>query len=223
MDIADEIIIIDSFSTDATKEICSQFEVKFIESEWLGYSESKNLGIRNCQYSYILSIDADEELSPMLKKQILEAKKKGLYSAYTCNRLSNYCGKWIHHGDWYADRKMRVWNKEDGLWEGDIHERVKLRKEVKLKHLKGDINHFSYYSISEHLRQTDKYSTLSAINLFNKNKNAGFIKIVISPFIHFGRSYFIKLGFLDGFYGFTIALITAFGTFLKYAKLKDMN
>ncbi len=223
VDIADEIIVIDSFSSDATKEICSRFNVNFIEAEWLGYSKSKNFGIEQSKYSYILSLDADEEVSESLKMQILNAKEMGLTSAYSCNRLSNYCGKWIHHGDWYPDRKMRLWNKADGLWEGEIHESVNLRKEIKVKHLKGDIHHFSYYSISEHLVQTNKYSSLSAINLFNKNKKAGFIKLVISPFIHFGRSYFFKLGFLDGFYGFTIALITAFGTFLKYAKLKEMN
>jgi len=223
VDIADEIIVIDSFSNDATKEICSHFNVKFIEAEWLGYSKSKNFAIQQCQYSYIFSLDADEEVSETLKLNILDEKEKGLTGAYSFNRLSNYCGKWIHHGDWYPDRKMRLWNKADGLWEGDIHESVNLKKGIKIRHLKGDIHHFSYYSISEHLAQMNKYSSLSAINLYKRNKKAGFIKLVISPYIQFGRSYFIKLGFLDGFYGFTIALITSFGTFLKYAKLKEMK
>ena len=223
VDIADEIIVVDSFSNDATKDICSRFNVTFIEAEWLGYSESKNFGIQQCRHSYILSLDADEEISESLKRSILDAKEKGLSSAYSCNRLSNYCGKWIRHGDWYPDRKMRLWNKTDGLWEGEIHESVNLKKGIKIRHLKGDIHHFSYYTISEHIVQTNKYSSLSAINLFKKDKKAGFIKLVISPYIQFGRSYFIKLGFLDGFYGFTIALITAFGTFLKYAKLKEMK
>ena len=222
-DIADEIIIIDSYSTDNTKAICSEYKVNFIEAEWLGYSKSKNLGIKRSQFSYILSLDADEELSEALRTQILQEKKKGLENAYSFNRLSNYCGKWIHHGDWYPDRKMRLWNKEDGEWEGDIHESVILKKGIKVNHLKGDIHHYSYYSIDEHIDQINKYSGLSANDLRRRNKKAGFIKLVVSPYIQFGRSYIIKLGFLDGFEGFAIALITAFGTFLKYAKLRKMN
>lgn len=221
VDVADEIIVIDSFSTDSTKEICNKYPVNFIESEWKGYSASKNFGIEQSSHSYILSIDADEEISKYLKESILKEKLKGLTGAYSFNRLSNYCGKWIRHGDWYPDRKMRIWNKADGIWVGDIHEKTQLKKDVKVKHLKGDLNHYSYYNISEHIRQIDKYSSLSAKELFEKNKKAGFIKLRISPFIQFIRSYFLKLGFLDGFSGLAIAVITAFGTFLKYAKLKE--
>jgi glycosyltransferase involved in cell wall biosynthesis len=221
--VADEIIIIDSYSTDNTKAICAKYKVNFVEAEWLGYSKSKNLGIENSHFSYILSLDADEALSETLKTQILKEKEKGLKNAYSFNRLSNYCGKWIRHGDWYPDRKMRLWNKEDGEWEGEIHESVKLREGISVSRLKGDIHHYSYYSINEHIDQVNKYSSLSAQALKRKNKRAGFIKLVISPYIQFGRSYIVKLGFLDGFEGFAIALITAFGTFLKYAKLRKMN
>ena len=221
IDVADEIIVIDSFSTDSTREICNKYPVKFIESEWKGYSGSKNFGIEQTSHSYILSIDADEELSEKLKESILKKKSIGLSGAYSFNRLSNYCGKWIRHGDWYPDRKMRLWNKADGIWVGDIHEKTALKKEVKVKHLKGDLNHYSYYNISEHILQINKYSSLSAKALFEKNKNANFIKLRISPLIQFNRSYFLKLGFLDGFSGLAIAVITAFGTFLKYAKLRE--
>ncbi|HHE65609.1 MAG TPA: glycosyltransferase family 2 protein [Bacteroidetes bacterium] len=222
VDVADEIVVIDSFSTDNTQEICNKYSVKFIESEWKGYSESKNFGIEQTSHSYILSIDADEELSEKLKKSILKEKSKGLSGAYSFNRLSNYCGKWIRHGDWYPDRKMRLWNKADGIWVGEIHEKTALNKEVKIKHIKGDLHHYSYYNISEHIQQVDKYSSLSAQTLFDKNKKAGFIKLVFSPLIQFNSGYFLRLGFLDGFSGLTIAVITAFGTFLKYAKLKEL-
>lgn len=221
--IADEIIIIDSYSTDNTKAICAEYQVNFIETDWLGYSKSKNFGIEKSQFPYILSLDADEALSETLKTQLLKEKEKGLKGAYAFNRLSNYCGKWIRHGDWYPDRKMRLWNKEDGEWEGEIHESVRLKKGITVSRLKGDIHHYSYYNISEHINQINKYSSLSAKALHSKNKKAGVIKLVVSPFIQFGGSYVLKLGFLDGFEGFAIALITAFGTFLKYAKLRKMN
>ena len=220
VDIADEIVVIDSFSTDKTREICSEYRVKFIESEWKGYSGSKNFGIEQASYSYIFSIDADEEISEKLKKSILKEKSKGLSNAYSSNRVSNYCGKWRRHGDWYPDRKMRLWNKADGIWVGEIHEKIALNKKVIVKHLKGDLNHYSYYSISEHIRQIDKYSSLSAQALFDNNKKAGFIKLVISPLVQFNSGYFFRLGFLDGFSGLTIAVVTAFGTFLKYTKLR---
>jgi glycosyltransferase involved in cell wall biosynthesis len=220
VNIADEIIIVDSFSTDRTREICSQYSVNFIESEWLGYSASKNFGNEQASHAYILSLDADEELSEELINSIQKEKSNGLSGAYSFNRLSNYCGKWIRHGDWYPDRKMRLWNKSDGQWVGDIHEKVNLNSN-KIKHLKGDLHHFSYYHISQHIDQINKYSTLSAQDLFERNKKAGFIKLVFSPLVQFISGYFIKLGFLDGFYGFTIAVNTAYGTFLKYAKLKE--
>jgi len=219
--VADEIIIIDSFSTDRTRDICTNYPTTFIESQWLGYSESKNLGNNKATHDYILSLDADEELSDTLRNSILSEKKTGLSSAYSFNRLSNYCGSWIRHGDWYPDRKMRLWNKNEGQWEGDIHEKVTLNQSIIIKHLKGDLNHFSYSAISEHIQQIDKYSELSAQKMFENNKKAGFIKLVFSPLFQFISGYLLRLGYLDGFNGFTIAIITAFGTYLKYAKLRE--
>jgi len=219
--VADEIIVIDSFSTDRTREICANYPTTFIESEWLGYSESKNLGNNKATHDYILSLDADEALSDSLKESIQAKKGKGLTGAYSFNRLSNYCGKWIRHGDWYPDRKMRLWNKNEGRWEGDIHEKVVLTENIDNKHLKGDLYHYSYYAISEHIQQIDKYSELSARHLYEKNKKVGVIKLTLSPLFQFLSGYVFRLGFLDGFNGFTIAVITAFGTYLKYAKLKE--
>jgi glycosyltransferase involved in cell wall biosynthesis len=222
VEVVDEIVIIDSFSSDQTPEICNQYHVKFIESEWLGYSDSKNFGIEQTTFNYILSIDADEALSEKLIKSIQKEKSNGLSGAYSFNRLSNYCGKWIHHGDWYPDKKMRLWNKSEGRWVGNIHEKVNLNS-VNIKHIKGDLHHYSFYSISEHISQINKYSTLSAENLFERNKKSGFLKLIFSPFFQFFSGYIVKLGFLDGFAGFTIAINTAYGTFLKYAKLKEMQ
>lgn len=218
--VADEIIVLDSYSSDKTKTICEEFEVKFIESAWKGYSQSKNIANAHASNAYILSVDADEELSEALKESILKAKERGLNGAYSFNRLSNYMGRWIRHGDWYPDRKMRIWNKNEGSWKGEIHEKVEFPVNVSIKHLKGDLNHYSYYSISEHIEQINKYSTLSAEELYRKKKKVGFIKIILSPWSQFFTSFVIKLGFLDGYKGFAISLITSFGSYLKYAKLR---
>lgn len=218
--VADEIIVLDSYSSDKTKTICEEFGVKFIESAWKGYSQSKNTANAHASNDYILSVDADEELSEVLKGSIHKAKETGLNGAYSFNRLSNYMGSWIKHGDWYPDKKIRIWNKNEGSWKGEIHEKVEFTVNVSVKHLKGDLNHYSYYSISEHIEQINKYSTLSAEELYRKQKKVGFLKIVLSPWSQFFTSFVIKLGFLDGYKGFAISLITSFGSYLKYAKLR---
>jgi glycosyltransferase involved in cell wall biosynthesis len=221
--IADEIIIIDSHSTDQTRSICETFNCKFYSQDWKGYSGSKNIGNSKANFSHILSLDADEELSPKLQQSILAAKEKGLAGAYSFSRLSNYCGTWIKHGDWYPDRKLRIWPKDEGKWEGEIHEKVALNPGVSVKTLKGDLHHYSYYSINEHIQQINSYSSLHAKIMFQKGKKATFTKLIFSPALNFISGFVFKGGFRDGYYGFMIAIFVALGTFLKYAKLFHLN
>lgn len=223
VDIADEIVVIDSFSTDQTLSICERFNTRFESVKWQGFSKSKNYGNQLAKHDYILSIDADEAVSPELKSSLLEKKKKGFSGAYKFNRLSNYCGRWIHHGDWYPDTKLRLFNRNEGQWKGEIHEKVVLNDPDAVTHLSGDLYHYSYYSIDEHILRTNKYATLSANHLWRQQKKASWSKLFFSPLVQFLRSYFIKRGFMDGFIGFVIAIIISFGTFLKYAKLKMLE
>jgi glycosyltransferase involved in cell wall biosynthesis len=223
-EVADEIIVVDSFSTDKTAEICRKFPVKFIQKEWMGYSSAKNSGNSMANNDYILSIDADEALSDELRKTILELKKSdNLFDAYRFNRLANYCGKWIHHCGWYPDTKLRLWNRLKGRWEGEIHEEVKIKSSAKVGFIKGDLLHFSYYSIEQHINQVNNFTKLAAKAAFEKGKKAGLFKILFSPFIKFTMDYFLRLGFLDGYAGFVICRISAHATFLKYAKLRELN
>lgn len=223
-EVADEIVVVDSFSTDKTAEICQDFPVKFIQKEWMGYSSAKNFANSLANNDYILSIDADEALSDELKKSILELKKSdNLFDAYRFNRLANYCGSWIHHCSWYPDIKLRLWNRHKGQWEGEIHEEIKMKSSAKAGFIKGDLLHFSYYSIEQHIRQVNNFTDLAAKAAFEKGKKAGCLKILFSPFIKFTRDYFLKLGFLDGYAGFVICRISAHATFLKYAKLRQLN
>lgn len=222
-DIVDEIIVVDSFSNDQTKEICLVNNVKFYSLNWEGYSFAKNYGNNLANYDYILSIDADEALSETLKIEISVIKNSNIfYDAYCLKRLTNYCGSWIYHCGWYPDTKLRLWNKQKGKWEGNIHEEVKMVKNSNIITLKGDLLHYSYYSIQQHINQANKFTDLTAMEAYKKGIKAGFMKIFFSPLIKFIRDYFIKLGFLDGYYGFVVCKISAFATYMKYIKLREL-
>ncbi len=223
-DIADEIVVVDSFSTDATERICNEYNVKFHKQIFLGHIEQKNLAISLCQHDFVLSLDADEALSDELKKSIRAVKNKFEFDAYEMNRLSNYCGKWIYHSGWYPDKKIRLINKSKGKFGGqNPHDKILLIENSSLKHLQGDILHYTYYTVEEHYKQADKFSTIAATELFKKQIQTNTIHIAIKTAAKFIRNYFIMLGFLDGAAGFTICRIAAYETYLKYSKLKALN
>ncbi len=222
--VADEIVILDSYSSDKTEEICKKYKAKFYQNVFYGHIEQKNEAIKYAKYKYVLSLDADEALSKSLKKSIIEAKKNFFNDGYIFNRMTNYCGKWIKYSGWYPDKKLRLWNKEKGKWAGENpHDKYELEKKSKIGFLEGDLMHYSYYKISEHIQQIDKFSEIRAKVLSKKGKKTNIFQIIVKPFWKFLRHYFLKLGFLDGYYGFVISIISAHATFLRYAKLKQFN
>lgn len=220
--LADEIVIVDSGSTDSTLQIAEEFSARIVQQKWLGYSEQKNSGNQLALHDWILSLDADEALSPDLKAEIIQIKNSGFKGVYEFPRLTNYCGTFVRHGGWYPDYKVRIFNRKNVCWQGTIHETLKGFSTTDITRLKGDCLHFSYYTIQEHIRQTEKFTDLSAQDLFAKNKNVSWIKTVFSPMARFVSGYFFKLGFLDGKAGFYIAKISAMSTRLKYKKLKSL-
>jgi glycosyltransferase involved in cell wall biosynthesis len=220
-DIADEVIVVDSFSTDRTEEICREKGVQFVQHKFEDYVKQHIFADSLATREYILSLDADEALSDKLIKSIIEIKKDFKAGAYTMNRMTNYCGQWIKHCGWYPDKKLRIYHKNAGEWSGKkIHESVKLKEGTSIEHLKGDILHYSFYTISEHINQANKFTDITAQVAFEEGKKAGCIKIVFSPIAKFIRDYIFNLGFLDGYNGFLICQISANATFLKYVKLK---
>lgn len=219
--VADDIVIVDSFSTDDTPAICKNFNLNFIQRKWEGYSDTKNFANAQAKYDWVLSLDADEALSEELKKSILEIKKGNQTSAYKFNRCTNYCGKWIRHCGWYPDTKIRIFDRRTSRWEGNIHEKLVIEGEA--QQLKGDCLHYSYYFIEEHYKQSDKFTTIAAEELFEQGKNASVLKLWISPVFKFLNCYVAKLGFLDGYAGFLVCKIMAYSTFSKYAKLRALN
>lgn len=226
VDVADEIIVLDSFSTDRTEEICKARNVRFEQRKWEGYAASKNYLNSLASHEYILSIDADEAPDEELKNQILQlktAENKKNY-IYSVNRLTNYCGKWIYHSGWYPDVKVRLFPKDLCRWEGAfVHEELVCDVELKVVQLKGHLEHYSYYSYKDHRERADRYSILTAQKLHNSGKRVSAIKPAISAFGRFVAMYLIKKGFLDGKMGWKIALISAKSNIVKYKELRRLN
>jgi glycosyltransferase involved in cell wall biosynthesis len=221
--IADEIIVVDSFSTDATESICSGYDLQFIKHAFEGHIQQKNWALEKASKAYILSLDADEALSDELKQSISAIKQRSDFDAYTMNRLTNYCGKWIHHGSWYPDTKLRLAKKSLVQWGGENPHDKLITNSKKIKHLKGDILHYSYYSIEGHLKQQEKFSSIAAEAMFLRGKKAPLYKLILNPAASFIKDIFIRLGFLDGKSGFTIAIISARSVFWKYRKLRNLH
>lgn len=223
--IADDIVVVDSGSTDKTGEICLAQGARFIRHPWLGFAETKNFANSQAKFSFILSLDADEALSEELKASIFKLKEgQPENSAYRMNRLTNYCGKWIKHCGWYPDSKIRLFNRDNARWTGVvIHEKLTTDSGIEVKQLKGDILHYSYYSITGHIAQANRFTDLTAEEALGKGKKVNLAQILFKPPIKFIRDYFFKLGFLDGYYGFIICRISAQATFYKYIKLRQLN
>ncbi len=222
--VADEIIVVDSLSNDRTVEICKSKGVTVISQPFLGYAAQKNFGNTHTKFDYIISLDADEALSPELTNSLKKIKPSSINIAYEFNRLTNYCGKWIRHGGWYPDSKIRIWEKSKGEWVGEgVHETLKLADNTSIVKLKGDLLHYTTDNISQHIDQIQKFTTLAAQSLHEKGKKTSIATILFNSWFKFVRDYFILFGFLDGFYGFVIAFNSAFATYLKYLKLYDLN
>jgi len=221
--VADEIVVVDSYSTDHTEEICKAFNVKFIRHRFFGHIEQKNWAILQASSPYILSLDADEALSDELRMSILKVKGNWTHDAYYFNRLTNYCGKWIRHTSWYPARKLRLWDSRKGLWGGfNPHDRFLLTKGSTRKFLSGDILHYSYYTVSEHLEQINSFSTIMSRSYFNRGRRVYVYSIFIHPMWRFFKDFLLRFGFLDGYYGFIVSVNSAHEVFLKYVKLRNI-
>ncbi|MBI3500882.1 MAG: glycosyltransferase family 2 protein [Bacteroidetes bacterium] len=223
-EIADDIVVIDSFSTDKTEEICKSKGARFVSHKFDGHIEQKNFAVTQAKFPHILSLDADEALSDELKKNILAVKNNWTNDGYYMNRLTNYCGQWIHHCGWYPDRKLRLWDSRKGKWGGmNPHDKFEMNEKNKVGFLQGDILHYSYYSIDEHYKQAEKFAEISAREMKKQGRKISVSMIYLKTGFKFLRNYFFKLGFLDGKYGFVICKITAWETYLKYRNLYDSH
>lgn len=219
--VADEIVVVDSFSTDETGEICRQYGVRFVQHAFEGHIEQKNYAMSLAAHPYVLSLDADEALDDSLQQAILEVKQNWQHDGYQMKRLTNYCGKWIRHCGWYPDRKLRLVDKRKACWTGlNPHDKLELPPEARVGSLPGHILHYSFYTISEHIAQVNRFTDIMAASKYEKGHQAPLWKVVLSPLHKFIKSYLFQLGILDGYAGFLVCTISAHAVFLRYAKLR---
>lgn len=220
--IADDIVVLDSFSSDRTESICREKGARFIQHAFDGHIEQKNRAITHAKFPHILSLDADEAPDEELLAAIRAAKTNWTHDGYTMNRLTNYCGQWIKHCGWYPDTKLRLWDSRKGAWTGiNPHDRYELTAAgATEKHLPGNILHYSYYTVEEHHRQADKFARIAAEALYKNGKHISMGMVYVKTIAKFLRNYFLHLGILDGGNGFTICRITAAETYSKYMLLR---
>lgn len=222
--VADEIVVVDSFSTDETEKRCQPFGIRFIKHPFEGHIQQKSWAAAQATFDYVLSLDADEALSDQLKNSIAKVKTNWQADGYAFNRLNNYLGQWIRHSGWYPDRKLRLWNRRKGDWGGiNPHDKVIMQEGSKIQRIEGDLLHYSYYSLKQHLDQINKFTEIAAKEGVALGKNSSILVAVIKGIWKFKRDYFFKLGFLDGYYGFEICALAGFTTFIKYIKMRELK
>ncbi len=219
----DEVVVIDSGSTDRTAEIARRLGARVIEHPWEGFAIQKNAAAESCENDWVLSIDADESLSEALEGEIWQLKKNGPdYDAYTMPRLAQYLGRWILHSGWYPDRKIRLYDRRKGRWTGNyVHESVVV--DGRVGHLEANLLHYTCDSLSQHLETMNRYTTLAAQQLAAENVEIGWRHLLLDPPWTFFRNYFLGRGFLDGFEGLAICHMAATYNFVKYAKARMMK
>lgn len=222
--IADDIVIVDSFSTDKTKEIAEKKGARFIAHAFEGHIQQKNWAITQAKYPHILSLDADEMPDVKLISEIQRIKEDWKFDGYYFNRLNNYCGKWIKHSGWYPDKKLRLWDSRKGEWAGiNPHDTFILKEDSSSKYLKGNLLHYSFRTVSEHILQINKFTEIGSKADFERGKRSSFFKIYFLPKWRFIRDYIFKLGFCDGYYGYIISKLSAYTTFQKYVKIRQLQ
>ena len=224
--VADEILVVDSFSTDQTERICLSHGARFIQNKFPGHIEQKNFAMEHAANDWVLSLDADEALTEDLQRSILSVKPDlGKHGGYKLKRLTSFCGKWVRHTGWYPDKKIRLWNREEGRWGGqNPHDKVIMNPGVSIGQLEGDLLHYSFYELKDHIDTIQKFSSIAAQSAYENGKRANLLtNVLLGPLYTFVKKYFFQLGFLDGYTGFIISMNSAFSKFLKYTKLREIQ
>ena len=221
---ADEVIVVDSMSEDKTVEIAGEYTNTVFQRPWTGYVDQKNFALSKAHGDWILSVDADEEITPVLRDEILaEIIKHDAKDGYRIPRRSYYQGRWINHSGFYPDRQLRLFRRGRGSWIGKrVHERVQIQGSI--GDLRNDLLHYPYNGvISGQVQTVDKFSSLIAEDMYEKEKRYHFLLLILRPFFKFVEVYFLKLGFLDGMAGLVIAVNSAHAMFIRYVKLREIE
>ena len=220
----DEIVVVDSNSTDATREIASQYTDRLIVQEFLGFQKQKQLAVEHARHDWIVSLDADEVISPELATQIKRAiaRDDGRVSGYRLDRMTHYLGIWHDAGEWYPDWKLRVFRRSRGRWTGRaVHEYLEVDGPVEA--LAGRLEHWNYRDLSDHLQTIDRFSAAAAEAMHAEGARFRVRDLLFRPLGRFVRGYFLRRGFRKGLPGLIVSLATSFHVFMKYAKLWELE
>ncbi len=220
---ADEIVVIDSGSTDRTVDICRRYTDRVFQRAWTGFVDQKNHGVSMARHDWILSLDADERVGPELIREIELLRKSGFsHPGYRVPRVAFFMGCWIRHGDWYPDYQLRLFDRRRGRWQGGrVHESVRVEGIPGV--LRGEIRHYTYRSLSDYLRRLEIYTSLAAQDYLQKGRQTSMPKMLGNSLGAFVKAYLIKRGFLDGVPGLMVAIMGAISVFFKYAKLYELQ
>ena len=220
----DEIVVVDSFSTDGTPEIARRYATRFEQREWAGYRDQKAYAHSLATKKWVLLIDSDERVTENLHKEMLQAMAadQGEFAAYAISRLVYYLGRWWRRGGWYPDYDVRLFRRDRATWGGvDPHEKIIV--DGKVRRLQHPLHHYSYRSIDDHINRINRFTTISSAELSKAGGRWRLSDALLRPAVRFFRSYILKRGFMEGFAGFYVALTAAVYVFLKYAKLWELE
>lgn len=219
---ADEIVLVDCGSQDATVDIARRLGARVVHQDWLGYGPQKQFAVQQASHDWVLCIDADERVGDALRAAIQAAMLEPRYGAYRMARRNRFMGRWLRHGEGYPDWNLRLFDRTRAAWSSDIvHEKVVAKCPV--GRLDGDLLHESQDTIEDYLRKQNRYTTLQAQNMYAEKKRAGMTKMLFSPLLRFVKFYVLRRGFLDGVPGLVHISIGCFNSFSKYAKLRELG
>ena len=219
---ADEIVVVDSESTDHTVALARQVTDRVVVRPWAGYVAQKNFAAALASNDWILSLDADERITPALAEEIRATLASPAHQAYRMPRVTWHLGRWIRTTDWYPDDQLRLYDRRHAKWTGQyVHEAVTVEGTVGRLH--GEIQHFAYGNISEHLETIDRYTTYAARQMNENGRRAGLLQLAGHPPLAFLRNYIARGGIRDGVPGFIISSLNAYYVFLKFAKLRELQ
>ncbi len=224
LDFCDEAIVVDSHSSDKTREIAEKCGARVIERDWPGHRQQKEFTIRQASHDWVLCLDADEQISSELRDEIIKLRDAGFpkQAGWRMPRISYYMGRWVTHGSWTPDYNLRLFDRRQGYWGGrNPHDKVEL--DGPMGTLKGKIVHYPYRTLAEHLRTIDSYTTIRAEVMYEAGKKASILNLIINPWVSFIKYYIVKRAFLDGWHGLVMAYLTAQYVRTKYIKLLVMQ
>jgi glycosyltransferase involved in cell wall biosynthesis len=220
-ELAHDIVVIDSGSTDGTQALCARLGARVIEADWAGYGAQKNRAVDAAAHDWVLCLDADERITPALAAAIRRALSSPRAQGYRFRRCNRFLGRDLRHGEGYPDWSLRLFDRRTGRWSEDpVHEKVGVRGRVDT--LEGDLRHESAESLERYVAKQNRYSTLAARHAYAQGRRASALQVALSPLVRFVKFYFLRLGFLDGLPGFIHIAIGCYASFLKHAKLREL-